>query len=400
MRVRRALGQEESKEDKERTRNLMGEEFVWAQKCRKRGTRGGVGLMIRKTCGEVEIMEKWSTEEMLWVRLHMGQGETIYIAAVYFPRGIVEEGGSVIDQLAGTLTRRQHQRVVVMGDMNGRIGQMSVRLGEGEGRREIKRVSEDRRSDHQGRTLLDLFQREEMVVLNGVGGGTSGKATCRGTSVVDWIVVKETMVKECDRVEVKEGWMEEGGRSDGDHRFVSLRWRTRGQRIVGEPKGEGEDNPNQKPKPNLSRGRRDGWKSVVRESSRTMKQWCEGNEKTPESWLAAYNRVVEASIGWKVKKKRREKSKYDKKIARLTREMRLIMTQWMEEEREGEVGEDVRDRRRIVRRKRQREVRTLRNKYRTERMRRMEESARKGDGDNLIRQLELLQKEGDPTWRG
>jgi hypothetical protein len=38
----------------------------------------------------------------------------------------------------------------------------------------------------------------------------------------------------------------------------------------------------------------------------------------------------------------------------------------MEEERVGEVGEDVRDRRRIVRGKRQREVRTLRNKYRTE----------------------------------
>ena len=57
----------------------------------------------------------------------------------------------------------------------------------------------------------------------------------------------------------------------------------------------------------------------------------------------------------------------------------------------------MRERRRIVRRKRQREVRTLRNKYRTERMRRMEESARKGDGDNLIRQLELsCRKKGIP----
>ena len=54
------------------------------------------------------------------------------------------------------------------------------------------------------------------------GRGDSGRTTCRGKSVVDWLAGKEGMMGKCGTVVVEEGWLEEGGRQDGDHKFVRL----------------------------------------------------------------------------------------------------------------------------------------------------------------------------------
>ena len=71
----------------------------------------------------------------------------------------------------------------------------------------IPRVSEDVKVDERGRTVLELLQAHGMVLMNGLDGAGSGKATCRGVSVVDWVTVGHEMKGDCSPLEVEEEWM-------------------------------------------------------------------------------------------------------------------------------------------------------------------------------------------------
>jgi hypothetical protein len=73
-RERKEIGVSKSAEEIERDRNLLGGEYVWVERCRMKGTRGGVGIAVRKTCGTVQVMEDWSSEEVLWVCIQLRGG--------------------------------------------------------------------------------------------------------------------------------------------------------------------------------------------------------------------------------------------------------------------------------------------------------------------------------------
>ena len=127
----------------------------------------------------------------------------------------------------------EEQKVVLMGDVNGRIGNMGNKIGEEGMERVIERESSDTVVNEQGMEVLGMLNSFEMIVLNGVGGGKSGGATCRGKSVVDWIAVREGVWARCGVLEVIEGWVQEGGRKDGDHKIVMVEF--------WEEEGEGEE---------------------------------------------------------------------------------------------------------------------------------------------------------------
>ena len=57
-RVRRMLGQKKTKADVEEVEDILGEEYVWIEKCRKHKIRGGVGMAIKKELGEAAVIEE------------------------------------------------------------------------------------------------------------------------------------------------------------------------------------------------------------------------------------------------------------------------------------------------------------------------------------------------------
>ena len=178
--------------------------------------------------------------------------------------------------------------------------------------------------------------------MNGVGGGVGARATCRGKSVVDRILVDEDMRLDCGKMVVEE--MDgEGGRRDGDHSFLWMDWEMGGERRGGMVV-EDESSP-QKGSCNLKRGWRDEWKKLREAGDRIMKEWCgryENNETyvlkdMMREWREVYDKVVEAGVGWRRGGvgKGRKKNWYDDEVCRLKKELKVIMKEML---REIEIG--------------------------------------------------------------
>jgi hypothetical protein len=396
-RMRRYLGVKETEEEKREKEQLCGEEYIWVERCRRKGRRGGVGLVVLRELGRVEVLEDFCDESVMWVRITSGMGQVMYVGVVYLvTAGTVfsEDNMSSMSKLAVTLSMLEgEENVVILGDVNGRIGQIGSKIKVGEEVREIQRESEDMVVSEQGKDMLEMLQEFGMVVINGVGGGSSGKMTCRGKSVVDWMVVKEEMRDRCSTMVVEDGFMEEGGRADGDHNLVMFDWL--GGREWGiEEKGEQEKGVEGNGGCNISRGWRDNWMDMKRVSDIVMREWCDredrggGIEEVMKSWRESYERVITDSVGWKKKEKGKKKTNwYDKDISRLRREMEEVMREWMsetDEVKKGELGE----RRKEMRRVRQKEVRIERNRVRMKKMREIEEDGRQGRREGLLRKLE------------
>jgi hypothetical protein len=359
-RMRRELKQEETEEDIEERESLFGDKFQWLERCRRKGGKGGVGLAVLKEWGKGVVVDELSSESVMWVRIEMVQGGVMYVAVVY-----LVPGGSVFEEevqvgvrglLCGLARYRggdMVETVVVMGDVNARIGNMSVRIERGEDIEVIARDSDDKVVNERGTMLMGLLQSYGMVVMNGVAGKESGRATCRGKSVVDWIAVGDEMKDDCERLVVDEPWMDEY-ENDGvdDHRMVRIDWLSSGgcnddgnghhdggdDRCLGDGDGEddesigggggavafrGVDDDREMEREcggvtekanmgiydgvdrvnggggdvlrrcNLAKGWRDGWKGVRKGSDAWMREWCETEDMQSDE-------NVERSLeGWK-----------------------------------------------------------------------------------------------------
>ena len=127
-----------------------------------------------------------------------------------------------------------------------------------------------------------------------------------------------------------------------------------------------------------------------------MEEWCrereerrggESVEEVVASWLEAYERVVEGSIGWRKKRTGKKRSWYDTEVARWNKEMRVVVQEWMretDEEKKGVLGE----KKRVIRSERQREIRRVRTRRMMEKMRMMERTVGPGRGGDLMRLLQ------------
>ena len=129
-------------------------------------------------------------------------------------------------------------------------------------------------------------------------------------------------------------------------------------------------------RPDVMRGRRDGWKRLRESSDRWMRDWCEqsrgGREGELEAvvniWGDSYERVVKQAVGWRGGGRRKKKmTVYDEEIDRLKKEMREIQREMMV--KTGERKAEVEKERREKRREKQKAVRVCRNRIKMKKMR-------------------------------
>ena len=114
-----------------------------------------------------------------------GERGQSFIASIYLPpSGSVyqEHNNEVRRKLVMALSDLESEKnVIIMGDVNGRIGTMGSRIQVGENDFvEVKRGSDDGVVNDEGRELLDLLATFGMVVINGVGEGASTKLHAEG----------------------------------------------------------------------------------------------------------------------------------------------------------------------------------------------------------------------------
>ena len=87
-RVRRSLGLKETEEEKEKRKGLFGDGKEWYEVCRRKGSRGGVGVIVRSELGEVEVLKKYSKEGMIWIAIKLGGGKRLVVGGVYCAGGV------------------------------------------------------------------------------------------------------------------------------------------------------------------------------------------------------------------------------------------------------------------------------------------------------------------------
>ena len=134
-RMRQQLGVKQTVEEREEEERLLGEEFVWVSKHRKEGSRGGVGLVVRKPC-RVEVIEAISSERMLWARITNPAGVEIVVGSVYFSSNSMADGERLGELVIALEHLRGEESIALVGDVNGRIGQRGSVVGGGRGREE------------------------------------------------------------------------------------------------------------------------------------------------------------------------------------------------------------------------------------------------------------------------
>ena len=416
-RVRKAWEMSETEEERQRSEAVLGEGWQWLERCRMGGGRGGVGLAVRRSWGVGRVMDNVSSDGMMWVRIEVVGGGLVFVGVVYMAPEqsvYVAEAARAQEMMSAGLHHIREVEgakcVMVLGDVNGRIGETALEFEEGEGVVVVERVSDDKTVNQRGMAVLGLLQAHHMMLMNGVDGEQSGKATCRGVSVVDWMAVAREMKEEYSAMWVEEGWMAgEGGRKDKDHGWLRLDWK----RVVGasrcvcvEVGGEvGVRGTDKRGRCRVRKGREDGWVSLERECKRVMKPWCEerrragedGGVETAEEiaagWLKAHDAAVEHSIGWGRVGGGKRKAGYDKEISKWSKEMREITREWMRET-DDEKKSGMAAKRREVRSERQRRVRRGRSGAMMKKMKEIEKLAMGGDGESLVKALERWSGKG------
>ena len=410
-RVRRGLGVAETEEERDEVEGLLGSEWQWMERCRLLGGKGGVGLAVRRSVGVGVVMDAFCSEGMLWVRVDLRSGGELYVGVVYLvPEGSVYGAEALaareclsagLHHICGVLGATN---VVVMGDVNGRIGERSLWFDDPDGDEvvEVKRVSDDKVMNARGEEVVGLLEAHHVMLLNGVDGDESGAATCRGVSVVDWVAVRREMKVDCSPLRVEPGWIGGGGGWKGvdDHGWLRFDWKVVGGEGVEEG-GECVDagaaacgrGGGMRGKCRVRRGWADQWRGVQRECERVFRPWCEEGvsgdaTRDAASWLQAYEvlEVVRGSVGWsRAGMKDGGVSWRDREIDAWNGKMRKMMIEWMNEPG-GRDAAEVAWKKREWRREKQKRIRRARTGRMMEKMREIERLGRVG-GDSLLRAL-------------
>ena len=186
--------------------------------------------------------------------------------------------------------------------MTGRIGKLGLEVLVGGNTWVEERGSEDKQVNRQGIEMLNLLQLYGVLVRNGLLEENSGRATCRGKSVVDWIAVSWELRLACKPLVVETAW-EDGKSSEGDHKLVrlDLEWGGERKEEVKERRTQREVKQERKGW-NTKKGWKDDWERVRQGSTKVMKKWCREWEGRPgieqvKSWQKSYNTIAEMSLG-------------------------------------------------------------------------------------------------------
>ena len=167
---------------------LRSSGLQWFGKDRKGRPGGGLGFLVR-TEMRAKVWKVSRSENLLWLQM---QGQ-LFVAVVYIvPNNESTEINDVtLRELLEDITElKERGVVVVLGDLNGRIGEESncINVGiAGTEVSEVARCSQDQdRPTPMGKKVLGMLNGVDMVVMNGVkerANYTSIQAL--GNSVID-----------------------------------------------------------------------------------------------------------------------------------------------------------------------------------------------------------------------
>ena len=165
---------------------------------------GGVTIMVDKQHTSRE-MRRSELEDLIWVRVEVGR-EKMFVGGVYLVPGSSTRKGKAREiiekEIGGDIARfTQEGHVVLAGDWNCKIGRLASIVGG----REFDRRNTSRRADTRGRKVVELMNRSDMVILNGIRGSTAQDTYDgpRGGSVNDYIAVSRGVVDKTSNIEYR-----------------------------------------------------------------------------------------------------------------------------------------------------------------------------------------------------
>jgi len=202
-------------------KELMDTNWQWFGRDRigKRG--GGIGFLVSKRL-KAKILS--NCESTLWIQIG---GENMWcIAVVYLlPKDSEGNNRDILGKLQQDIIRyRMVGKVLILGDFNGRIGELPNRVVnsglEGiDSELVILRTSKDKKVDSCGRAVLNYMNAVGMVVINGVSCMADFTSfQYQGTSVIDLIWMEEDHLRLHQNLKV---WNDDF-HIISDHRLVTI----------------------------------------------------------------------------------------------------------------------------------------------------------------------------------
>jgi retrotransposon-encoded endonuclease len=179
------------------------EEFTWFGRERRDQKSisgdGGVGFLVRNSLGTFKVSKVSKDWDSIWIQVQIGV-EVLFFAAVYLSpvdSTRVIDSASFIQELEEDICKfKKLGKVIVMGDLNSRIGQASSRVFLNDVSFTFERESEDkvrrlsREAKRRAKQILEMFNANGMIILNGIdGGGENTFVGPRGNSMIDFIVI-------------------------------------------------------------------------------------------------------------------------------------------------------------------------------------------------------------------
>ena len=176
-----------------------------------------MGFLVRKDL-QTKLAKQSKREGLLWLEVQ----RSLFVAVVYLVpndrSGMNEDTLQELQQ--DIISFKERGEVMVMGDFNCRIGELSNCITSGDSEIvEIGRCSEDRVETLQGRKLIEKLNAVDLVVMNGVkqqARFTSYQVA--GNSVIDLLWVEHKRVQDVFAMRVWNEDME----VLGDHRIVTM----------------------------------------------------------------------------------------------------------------------------------------------------------------------------------
>ena len=186
----------------------------------------GVGAIVRKEVASVtSIVQEISNHNIIWLQILTNKG-AIYIAIAYCSPNNIDELTYVIDNVNCNYEKLSKVgKVLVMGDFNGRLGN----------------ITGDSTSNTRGKKIIKLCKDTGLEVVQ---SNQSPKWTFyhfnKGESVIDLV-----MINRRDKHSVSHLFVHSNIHFGSDHRLITFNWNIWNERVVSST--EWKETPNPKP---------------------------------------------------------------------------------------------------------------------------------------------------------
>jgi hypothetical protein len=193
----------------------LGEEFTWFGINKKPPNHkfSGVGAVVRKEIATVtSIIQEISNHNIMWLQILTNKG-AVYIAIAYCSPNSTDELVYVMENVKSNYERLSKiGKVLVMGDMNGRIGS----------------ITGDSLSNTRGKKIIKMCKE------TGLGVVTTDQKTKwthyhfnKGESIIDLV-----MINQRDKHTVSHLFVHKNIHFGSDHRLITFNWNIWNEKIA------------------------------------------------------------------------------------------------------------------------------------------------------------------------